>query len=231
MLKIFLSKRARASKFLQMQSIDELVMIIRRLRAPDGCPWDREQTHKSIRGHLVEECAELLETIDCEDYPHMREELGDVLMHIMLHSEMASEEGRFAFDDVAKELAEKLVRRHPHVFAGKDAANSDDVLKIWKDVKKQEKLDGGKKMPANVFESLPPELSALRTAREVCKKVPYEILKEAAENSSSDASAKAGEKIFAAISECVAAGVEPEGALRDYIFQVRKICEKLGDAK
>ncbi|MFR6031999.1 MAG: MazG nucleotide pyrophosphohydrolase domain-containing protein [Bacilli bacterium] len=118
-------------------SVDKLVEIVKRLRAPDGCPWDREQTHLSVRGHLVEECAELLEAIDNEDSEAMREELGDVLMHILLHSEIESERGNFDFYDVARSLR-KLIRRHPHVFGGNSAQNSDDVLKIWQDVKSKE---------------------------------------------------------------------------------------------
>ena len=83
-----------------MNSADRLVEIVKALRAPDGCPWDREQTHKSIRGHLVEECAELLEAIDLEDPSKMREELGDILLHIALHAEIAAEQGDFCLDDV-----------------------------------------------------------------------------------------------------------------------------------
>lgn len=101
------------SKAMKENSTKTLIEIIKRLRAPDGCPWDRKQTHKSVRGHLVEECAELLEAIDNDDDNGMREELGDVLMHILLHCEIASEQGKFDFDDVAQELAEKLVRRPP----------------------------------------------------------------------------------------------------------------------
>ena len=116
-------------------SVNRLLEIVKRLRAPDGCPWDREQTHKSVRGHLVEECAELLEAIDNGDDGGMREELGDVLMHILLHCEIADEQGKFDFYDVAEDLANKLVRRHPHVFGGRRAESEDDVLGIWREVK------------------------------------------------------------------------------------------------
>lgn len=110
-------------------SVDKLVEIVKRLRAPDGCPWDREQTHLSVRGHLVEECAELLEAIDNEDSEAMREELGDVLMHILLHSEIESERGNFDFYDVARSLSEKLIRRHPHVFGGQQRAKQRRCFK------------------------------------------------------------------------------------------------------
>ena len=92
-----------------MESVDKLVEIIKALRAPDGCPWDREQTHKSIRGHLAEECAELLEAIDLDSPEKMCEELGDILMHVALHAEIAAEDGQFTLDDIARGLDEKLL--------------------------------------------------------------------------------------------------------------------------
>ncbi|HAZ65184.1 MAG TPA: MazG family protein, partial [Opitutae bacterium] len=99
-----------------MASIDELLATTARLRAPDGCPWDRAQTHRTICDCLVEEVAELLQAIDRDDTPNLREELGDLLFHVVLHAQMASEAGHFSFDDVAREVNEKMVRRHPHVF-------------------------------------------------------------------------------------------------------------------
>ncbi len=211
-----------------MDSLDKFLEVIGRLRDPkDGCPWDRVQTHKSIRGHLVEECAELLETIDAEDPDHMREELGDVLMHLALHARMEEEKGNFTFDDVVREITEKLVRRHPHVFGQAHADDSDDVLKIWVDVKKKEKADKGVKVSDNFFENIPPALSALRLGREVAKKLPESVKAEGyalAENSG-DASAAAGAEIFKAVEKCVASGQEPEGALRDCISLMRKAYE------
>ncbi len=211
-----------------MDSLDKFLEVIGRLRDPkDGCPWDRVQTHKSIRGHLVEECAELLETIDAEDPDHMREELGDVLMHLALHARMEEEKGNFTFDDVVREITEKLVRRHPHVFGQAHADDSDDVLKIWVDVKKKEKADKGVKVSDNFFENIPPSLSALRLGREVAKKLPESVKAEGyalAENSG-DASAAAGAEIFKAVEKCVASGQEPEGALRDCISLMRKAYE------
>ena len=124
-----------------MKNIDRLLEIIKKLRAPDGCPWDRAQTHDSIRGHLLEEAAEFLDAVDAKNYENMKEELGDILMHVMLHAEMASEEGKFNFDDVAGELADKLVRRHPHVFSGVKVKDADDVVEIWSAVKAKEKKE------------------------------------------------------------------------------------------
>lgn len=206
-----------------MKSVDRLVEIIKRLRAPDGCPWDREQTHMSIRGHLVEECAELLEAIDREDSDSMREELGDVLMHIMLHAEIASEQGLFSFDDVAAELGDKLVRRHPHVFGDAKAYDSHDVLKIWQQVKTKEKKA---RTVGGLFDGIPPQLSALRYAYDVAKKADSGILEKADKNSvSAGDSADMGRRLFELVREAASRGLEPEAALRDYINLVRKADE------
>ncbi|HCR37210.1 MAG TPA: MazG family protein, partial [Opitutae bacterium] len=99
-----------------MNTLQSLRNTVARLRAPDGCIWDREQTHQSIRDCLVEECAELLDAIDREDYPHMREELGDMLLQVFFHAQIAEEAGRFTIEDIAKEIDDKLIRRHPHIF-------------------------------------------------------------------------------------------------------------------
>ncbi len=206
-----------------MKSVDRLVEIIKRLRAPDGCPWDREQTHMSIRGHLVEECAELLEAIDREDSDSMREELGDVLMHIMLHAEIASEQGLFSFDDVAAELGDKLVRRHPHVFGDAKAYDSHDVLKIWQQVKTKEKKA---RTVGGLFDGIPPQLSALRYAYDVAKKADSGILEKADKNSVSVGdSADMGRRLFELVREAASRGLEPEAALRDYLNLVRKADE------
>ena len=96
--------------------IERLRQIVERLRAPDGCPWDREQTHRSLKPHLLEECYELLDAIDAQDDSELKEELGDLLLQVVMHAQMASEEQRFTLDDVAGVTADKLVNRHPHVF-------------------------------------------------------------------------------------------------------------------
>ncbi|MDR0353966.1 MAG: MazG family protein [Opitutaceae bacterium] len=122
-----------------MSAIHELRQTIARLRAPGGCPWDREQTHASLTRCLIDECSELLETIDALDMPHMREELGDVLIQVVFHAQLAEEAGHFDLDDVAREVNEKLIRRHPHVFGGSRLATSEQVLVKWEQIKAQEK--------------------------------------------------------------------------------------------
>jgi MazG family protein len=121
--------------------IDRLKQIVERLRSPDGCPWDREQTHASLKPHIIEECYELIDAIDDQDDQGMQEELGDVLLQVVLHAQMASEEGRFDFDSVAEVISEKLIRRHPHVFGDTKLATSDAVLKQWDAIKRGEKTD------------------------------------------------------------------------------------------
>ncbi len=201
-----------------MKSIDRLIEIIKKLRAPDGCPWDREQTHLSVRGHLVEECAELLEAIDNADSVSMREELGDILMHLMLHSEMASENGEFTFDDVATELGDKLIRRHPHVFSDAKVSDSDDVLKIWQDVKTKEKKA---RAVGGLFDGIPPQLSALRYAYDIAKKADSDILDSVSKKEISSESAELGKRMFELVREAVSKKIEPESALRDYINIIR----------
>lgn len=200
-------------------SVNSLLEIVKRLRAPDGCPWDREQTHKSVRGHLVEECAELLEAIDNGDDGGMREELGDVLMHILLHCEIADEQGKFDFYDVAEDLANKLVRRHPHVFGGRRAESEDDVLGIWREVKAIERK---KRVVGGLFDGIPPQLSALRYALDIAKKADSETLEKAAKSAAAKNSRglEIGKKLFDCVREASAEKIEPEGALRDYISEI-----------
>ena len=202
-----------------MEEIDNLLKIIERLRAPDGCPWDSAQTHDSIRGHLLEEAAEFLDAVDAKNFPNMQEELGDLLMHILLHSQMAKEEGKFEFKDVARELAEKLVRRHPHVFGGKTANSAEDVVKIWSDVKSSEKKSRPKS--ENFWENLPRELSALRKARDAAKHISAEQLEKMPEPPQTD-EFLCGKELFDVVKKCRALGVEPEGALRSYLVYLRK---------
>lgn len=201
-------------------SVNRLLEIVKRLRAPDGCPWDREQTHESVRGHLVEECAELLEAIDNGDDGGMREELGDVLMHILLHCEIADEQGKFDFYDVAEDLAGKLVRRHPHVFGGRRAESEDDVLGIWREVKASERK---KRVVGGLFDGIPPQLSALRYALDIAKKADSETLEKAEKSAAAKNSRglEIGKKLFDCVREAAAGKIEPEGALRDYISEIR----------
>lgn len=119
--------------------IEQLRKIVARLRGPDGCPWDREQTHASLREGVVEEAYEVVEAINSRDDTNLREELGDLLLQVVFHAQIAAEQGRFTIDDVSRGIAEKLVRRHPHVFGDAHCADSAAVLKRWDEIKRAEK--------------------------------------------------------------------------------------------
>jgi MazG family protein len=208
-----------------MPGIDLLLATTARLRAPDGCPWDREQTHRTICDCLVEEVAELVQAIDREDVANLREELGDLLFHVAMHAQMAAEAGKFTFDDVAREVNEKMVRRHPHVFGdGAKLGSSDAVVTQWEQIKLQEK---GAKKPA-VFKELPPSLNALLTAREVWKQVRKKQLDAGAtvdvarvdSQSQGLTEESAGSRLFELVAACRDAGIDPDSALRRHTAKV-----------
>lgn len=139
-----------------------LAEIVAHLRSPEGCPWDREQTHASLRSALLEETYEVLEAIDEEDLPHLREELGDLLLHVLLQTQIACEAGEFTLADVVGEIAAKLIRRHPHVFGNVRVSGTDEIISNWEKIKQSEK--GHKKKPGV---SVPRGLPALAQAEKI----------------------------------------------------------------
>ena len=143
-------------------NFEELVDIVTRLRAPDGCPWDREQTRESLKQYLVEEFYELIDALDENDYDGMREEMGDLLFQIILQSQLSKEEGTFDIHDVVADIAGKMVRRHPHVFGDKELSTSDDVVEWWEESKKRE----GKNHDSAIG-GVPRSLPALLRARKI----------------------------------------------------------------
>lgn len=146
---------------------DNLYDIIRILRAPGGCPWDREQTSESVSSCMAEECAEVIEAIDLKDPELLCEELGDLWMNVIFQAVIAEEKGEFTWDDVQKGICEKMIRRHAHVFGDMTAESSTDVLKIWDKIKAGEKK---KHNSDSVMGNIPPALSALSTAEKIQKK-------------------------------------------------------------
>ena len=213
-----------------VSEIQRLREIVAKLRAPDGCPWDIEQTHQSLSRCLVEETSEVLETIDNLDMPAMREELGDLLLQVVMHSQIAEESKSFDLEDVACEINEKLIRRHPHVFGeGAELESADEVLARWDEIKAAEKVAKG--LPANkrkIFRDLPPRLPALLFALDVFKRADKAGLadttscNEPGENGSEGESdeTKMGRKLFLLVSECRKAGIDPESALRRYTSEI-----------
>jgi MazG family protein len=144
--------------------------IVAKLRAPDGCPWDREQTHASLRAGAIEEVYEMVEAIDAGDDPHFKEELGDLLLQVVMHAQIAGEEGRFDLESVAEEVSDKLVRRHPHVFGENRLGDSEAVLKQWDEIKRAERESKGAPANASALDGVSAALPALMRAEKVQKR-------------------------------------------------------------
>ena len=151
----------------EQYTVEDLVEIIRLLRSDHGCPWDREQSHESIRRNFLEEAYEAVEAIDEKDPEHLKEELGDVLMQVIFHSVMEEEEGRFCLNDVADRTCKKLINRHPHVFGTVRVSGSGEVLRNWDEIKRQEK---GQETLASAMNSVAKSLPALWRAEKVQNK-------------------------------------------------------------
>ncbi len=205
----------------------ELVAVIARLRGPDGCPWDREQTFVSLRPYLLEETYEILEALDDEDFARLKEELGDLLMHIVFQAQIAREEGLFDIDDVLRTINEKLIRRHPHVFGDVEVEGTREVLENWEKIKLGE---GEKTLLGGVPRSLPALLRAFRVQekasgvgfdwkrdRDVIAKITEEIKELRAAKRSQDKEKIAdefGDLLFSIVNLSRFWGVSPEEALR-----------------
>lgn len=153
------------------RQLERAVAIMRRLRAPGGCPWDAEQTHESLISNLIEESYECIDAIRSQDWPHLREELGDVLLQVLFHAELARENPQEGFDinDVARELCEKLVRRHPHVFGSSQVRSADGVLKQWDEIKRQEHSLEGKPYLQDCGKGLPAMLRAWKLGKKAAR--------------------------------------------------------------
>lgn len=151
-----------------MDYLKELINVVETLRSENGCPWDREQTHQSIRRNMLEEAYEAVEAIDENNMEHLKEELGDVLLQVLLHSQMAKEEKAFDINDVAKILYDKLIFRHPHVFGNSKADNAKEALDNWEKLKSIEKKE--RKKTLDGIANLPPLAKALKISKKVTSK-------------------------------------------------------------
>lgn len=222
-----------------MSAIDDLRQTMARLRGKDGCPWDQEQTHQSLARCLVDECSELLETIDRGDLPHMREELGDVLIQIVFHARLAEEAGAFNFDDVAREINEKLIRRHPHVFGTGRLETSEQVVVQWDQIKATEKKRGPAAPGARLFKALPPRLPALLFADAVWRQVEKGGLRtgDAVDRRTVASIAEGltepglGKALFEFAAAARAKGLDPEQALRRECDRVMAAAESHAGAQ
>lgn len=217
-----------------MSATEDLIKTVAALRDPNtGCPWDIEQDHQSIAECLVDECCELLQTIDRLDLDHMQEELGDVLLQVVMHAQMAHEAGHFDFESVCHVVNEKLIRRHPHVF-GEDSLNtSEAVLTQWDQIKSAERKRGPAQ--SGIFKDLPRQLPALMFAKDVYKQIqklalPVEaVIDQTAIKTLSDTldEATLGKQLFEIAAACRANGIDPESALRCY---TQKLVDSLEEA-
>ncbi len=149
--------------------LHKLVEIMKHLRSPDGCPWDRKQTLETLKPCIMEECAELMDAVDDQDSVGIREELGDLLMHVVLHSQIASEQGMFDLYDVAETICEKMIRRHPHVFGDDAVASAEEVPGLWEKVKAQEKPDRFESVLDGVPRNLPPIMKTIQIQKKAAK--------------------------------------------------------------
>ncbi len=213
-----------------VSEIQRLRETVAKLRAPDGCPWDREQTHQSLARCLVEETSEVLEAIDADDQENLQEELGDLLLQVVMHAQLAEETGSFDLEGVGREINKKIIRRHPHVFGeGPDLESAEQALARWDEIKAAEKAAKGKlKNQRKVFHDLPLTLPALLFALDVYKRADKAGLSgkgdwndgEVVPLAKNLTEETAGEELFLLVAACRKAGIDPESALRRYAAKV-----------
>ncbi len=190
----------------QCPALLELVAVMDRLRSPGGCPWDAEQTHQSLARHLLEETYEVLEALDTGDREHLREELGDLLLQVLFHARVAEEHGSdpWGIDEVARGIVDKLVRRHPHVFAGAPAGDAEDVESSW------ERLKAAEKQRTSLLDGIPAAMPALARADKVLARVQRAGLEVAPVADD----ATYGARLLALVAEVREGGLDPEAELR-----------------
>ena len=208
-----------------------LVSLMARLRGPDGCPWDQKQTHESLKPHLLEETYELLEAIDEGTPDTLKEELGDVLLQILFHTQIASERSEFTFEDVAEQLATKLIRRHPHVFDRKNGEkaikNSEDVLQRWEAIKSRERQDTSKGNSA--LEGIPKVSPALQRALQVQKRAAHSGFDWATMSPVLDKLWEEFEELFEAISKAAGPQLGQDEPNTHHAEHHRQVEAELGD--
>lgn len=210
-----------------LSKFDTLVEIIARLRAPDGCPWDRQQTHTTLRSNLLSECYEVLESLDEGDSSRLCEELGDLILQIVLHAQIAADKNEFQIDDVIKSITEKIIHRHPHVFGSAKASDAEEVMHNWEALKQEEREEG-----VSMLGSVPKTMPALGYAYEIQRRVArvgfdweeikgvieklVEEIEEVQEAADKEEKAREyGDMLFTLANIIRREGVDPEAALRE----------------
>ena len=228
---------AAADSETRTSPIAEAIAIMARLRGPGGCPWDREQTFDTIKRHTLEETYEVFDAIERRAWPDLKDELGDLLLQVLFYAQMASEEGYFTIDDVAANLNAKLIRRHPHIFAGVEATDADAVLRNWEQIKRAEKevsgagqrsllddiprtmpamLEGGKlgSRAAKVGFDWPDAAGLFDKLQEEIAELQAELVLPAEDSSQSSIEEEFGDLLFTAINLARHLKLDPESALR-----------------
>jgi len=207
-------------------AIEDLLKVMTRLRSPSGCPWDREQDHKSLRFHAVEEVYELMDAIEAGDDHEMLEELGDLLLQIVFHCQLAKERGAFDFDQVARHITEKLVRRHPHVFSGVKVKDVDQVWANWEKIKHAEK-HGTRHARPSALDGIPRHLPALLRTEKLMKKARKAGLAVVTQQRAGPKKSEIGRALFDVAAYAQARGWSTEELLRREIQKIERELRRL----
>src|SRR2546429_7146143 len=202
-------------------AINDLLKVMARLRSPTGCPWDREQDHRSLRFHAVEEVYELMDAIEGGDDHEMVEELGDLLLQVVFHCQLARERGAFDFEQVARHITDKLVRRHPHVFGNIKVKDVDEVWVNWEKIKRAEK-HGTRHARPSALDGIPKHLPALLRAEKLVKKARRAKLEANGPSKRSSSRARLGRQLFELVASAQAKGWSAEDTLRAEIQKREK---------
>ena len=207
-------------------AMKDLLKVMARLRSPTGCPWDREQDHRSLRFHAVEEVYELMDAIESGDDHEMLEELGDLLLQIVFHCQLAKERGAFDFDKVARHITEKLIRRHPHVFGGTKVKNVDEVWANWEQIKRAEK-QGTRHARPSALDGIPKHLPALLRAEKLVKKARKAgVLSAQQQARGQRTKATVAKKLFALAEFAQRRGWSAEELLRGEVQRIERILRR-----
>ncbi len=204
------------SRMKRQAAINDLLKVMARLRSPKGCPWDREQDHRSLRWHAVEEVYELMDAIESGDDHELEEELGDLLLQVVFHCHLARERGAFDFDKVARHITDKLIRRHPHVFGTTKVRNVDEVWANWEKIKRAEK-HGTRNARPSALDGIPKHLPALLRAEKLVKKARKAKLTPEANPLLIRSKPAFRKKLFLLVRSAQQRGWSAEGLLRDEI--------------
>ena len=207
------------------KAIVDLLRLMARLRAPNGCPWDREQNHRTLRWHAVEEVYELIDAIDSGDDHELEEELGDLLLQVVFHCQLAKERGAFDFEKVARHIADKLIRRHPHVFGNLRVKDVDQVWANWEKIKRAEK-HGTRHARPSALDGIPKHLPALLRVEKLVKKARRARLAVDADSKRPLSRSQVARELFALASHAQTRGWSAEDLLRSETTRREKAWRK-----